>query len=650
MIHLWIQERSKESRVELGGEATDLIRRSWNIAQRFGDFEQKKSFSRRVVPHLDAVVKHFYRKPGISEAILTPPTVSETPSADISAGTNDTIYGYIQWLRSTWHSRAVADCTLPIYVRQYDYLLPWWQSMHSLGKIYTFQGLEKKAEALYRATLAEVWSMLPREHCHAIEVVEDLAWSISKQNRFDESLQWHRWALNSRAKNYGGMKQEFLMYKIGSVLESQGNHDEALIYYRTAVEKIDKEFRTSNPRKFRHISIRIFRSIANILQSRGNSESILWREREFEFLNESPYYEPFDVCQSSLGVTTSLIKFGEYEKAKEWAAKSFELYRSLEPDSMTNPLHFALKIWLHKAAGEIYLRLHEYEEALRLNNVLLSFLLSATEQHFLLSKPVKLLREHDFHTLPDLLFSSGYACFKLERYEEAFGWLSRALETHESSMESTRLLDTHEMMGESLAELKRWDEAAVVLQVSLLWREFTFGVEHEHTRTTLHRLAFAEFKSARYDESLTHWRRLLVDTIRALNDDHPDVLNTLGHLGRVHLELEQYDEAFHLLTAALEGNRRYLNHDRPIVLDAMRDISLLYWRQKNYAKAFDWIHTAVSADTDDYLKCLNLLEDFQSITIHNLGRNVEELRLLCEQNSKTKSRSALTQSALPFEP
>ena len=462
MIHLWIQERSKESRVELGEQATNLIRRSWNTVWRSSNFEQKRSFSRRVIPHLNAVVEHFNRKPVISEATSTAPEISEIASAGFSAGMIDTVCAYIQRLRSTWRLRSVANDIRPISFHRHDYPLPWWQSMHLLGDIYTSQGLYKKAEALYRATLAEVWSTLPKEHLHAIEIVEDLSWSISKQNRFDESLQWYSWALNSRAKSFGGMNAE-----------------------------------------------------------RKNQELLSWLLHVYAMMADSFYRD------------------GRANDALEWNARAYYLQDEL-------PKH---EVRAYNAARD---------------KVLVG-------------------------------------------------------------------------MGESFANLERWDEAALTWQVLLPWREFAFGIEHERTRTILHRLALARFKSARYDEALTHWRRLLVDSIRALNDDHLDVLNTLVHLGRVHLELKQYDEALHLLTAALEGKKRHLNHDRPIVLDATRDISLLYWRQKNYEKAFDWIQTAVSTDIDDHLRCLNLLKEFRSITIHNLGRNVEELRLLCERNSRPKA-------------
>lgn len=471
MIHLWIQERSKESRAELGEEATDLIRRSWNIVWRSSDFDQRESFSRRVIPHLDAVVEHFYRKPGISEASLTPPKGSKIASADFLAGTNDTVCNHIQCLGST--------CRLSL---RDDYPLPWWQSMHLLGEIYALQGLYKKAEALYRATFAEAWSTLPREYHHAIEIAQDLANSISEQNRFDESLQWYSWALNSDAKILGGMNQKNLLYRIGSVHESQGNYDEALIYYRSVVGEIDETFGQIN------LSLRSCRSIANILRSTGNSESVLWREREFLLLNESPSHEPSDVFESSIGVTTSLVAFGEYEKAKEWATKSFELYRSLKPYSMTNCLNIFLTIRLHTAAGEICLRLHEYQEALRLY----TFLLSKPNLHDLWSKPNphdllyktnsldllsefrqlhlrhKMIQQHSFEddlqwgpTFADLFFFLGFACFKLERYEEASDWLSKALlEAHRGSMEFTRLLDIYEMIAYSSSRNDRANDAS----------------------------------------------------------------------------------------------------------------------------------------------------------------------------------------------
>ena len=49
MIRFWIEERSKESRVELGEVATDLIWRSWNIVWESGDFEQIEYFLKCVI-------------------------------------------------------------------------------------------------------------------------------------------------------------------------------------------------------------------------------------------------------------------------------------------------------------------------------------------------------------------------------------------------------------------------------------------------------------------------------------------------------------------------------------------------------------------------------------------------------------------------
>ena len=650
-------------------EAIELVYQARGVAKSSGNLE---SFERRVIPHLDAVLEHFQiyhcRAPGTTKATLKPPSLSNT----WSAGVIEVIFDWYLWTRG--NIEEIWYLSLSV-IRGNDFARPLWRNMYLLRAIYQHQELAQNAEALYRSTLANAWIRLPRRHPGPLAIVGDLAWSILNQKRFEESLQWYRWALAARSKVLGKTHPATMgaVFGIGLINELQGRYDEALELYKIALAGREKRLGRSDI-----LTLNVARSIVGLLQHTMSDEALIWRERELEWKNERSDQDLSQAFAESLDISKSFLVVHEYKKAKEWATKTLAVLKLSESEGKTT--FFGLNEELFATLGDICYQSREFEEALHWHMELLGEI----RNHCDCSEdaPVSAAKySQAFYLL-------GTTSHALGRYQEALDWYLKCLKvevTHKRSMVPPKpswLIHLYTMMADSsdqvdrpndalewrarayymqselpkhliqaynpakdemlsgvaksLEKFGRWNEAAAIWENVLPWMEFTYGYHHASTNQILTSLMFARYNGARYDEALKHGRRWLIEEIHYANDDHLEIFHALGFLGRIHTRLEQYEEALHLLNTALEGKQRHLDHGHWVVVVAMYEIAQPYWLQKDYDRSFDWLRRALEVDTDDYLRCAEDVRDFEGVVDKGLNRDVEELRILCERNSLPK--------------
>lgn len=665
MIHLWIQERlPMESRTKLSKKAIELVYQARGAADLAGKL---KPFERRVVPHLDAVLKSFQiyhcRAPRTVEATMKPPNISDT----WLAGVIEVVCDWFLW------SQGIAEdiwyLTLS-FVRGNDFARPLWRNLYSLGAIYQHRGLVENAEALYRWTLADAWSRLPRRHPGPLAIVGDLALSIYNQKRLEESLQWYRWALDARSKVLGKTHPATMgaVFGIGLVHEVQGRYDEALELYEIALAGRKKRLGRNDV-----LTLNVVNSLVGLLQDTMSDEALLWREREVEWKNERSDQTPWQAYADSLEISKSFLVVHQYKKAKEWATKSLALSKLLESNGMVAR---GLNQVLFDILGDLCYQSSEYEEALQWYTKLLGEIREYCDcDEYAPDEAAKCSQA--FHDLGRTSHALGrhkdaldwwLKCMRIEKAHRRWmgptkaGWLIQLYTVMADSFDKENqpndalewraqayyLQNEHPKhsipaynpakdqllygMAKSLEKLRRWDEAATIWEEILPRMEFTFGCHDQYTKHILSNLMHARFNGARYDEALKHGRQLLIEETYHASDDRPEIYNVIGVLGLIHTHRGQYEEGLYLLTAALEGNQRHLDHDHWIVSVAMYDIALAYWLQKAYDKSFDWIRRAFEADADDHLQCAAKVRDFEGVIDKGLNRDVEELRILCERH------------------
>ena len=655
-------------RTKLARKAIELVYQARGVARSSGKLE---SFERRVIPHLDAVLEYFQvyhcRASRTTKATLKPPSLSDT----WSAGVIEAISDWYLWTRG--NVEEIWYFSLSI-IRGNDFARPLWRNMYLLGAIYQHQGLAQNAETLYRSTLDNAWSRLPRRHPGPLAIVGDLAWSIFNQKRFEESLQWYRWALDARSKVLGKTHHATMgaVFGIGLVHELQGRYDEALELYKVALAGREKTLGRSDT-----LTLNVVRSIVGLLQQIMSDEALIWKEREVEWKNERSDRDPWQAYTESLDISKSFLVVHQYKKAKGWAIKSLALSKSLESIGISAP---GVHQVLFDTLGDICYRSSEYEDALRWYTMLLG--------------EIRTYCDCD-EDAPDeaakysqVFYDLGSTSNALGRHKEALDWCFKCLKTettHRGRMSPPKaswLIHLYTVMADSfdhenrpndslewrarayymqselpedsiqaynpakdqvllgmavsLESLGRWNEAAAIWEKILSWMEFTYGYHHDFTRVVLSTLSNARFIGARYDEALKYERRLLVEEIHYANDDHLEIFHILGLLGRIHLHLRQYEEALHLLNAALEGKQRHLDLNHWVVVTAIYEIAQAYWAQEDYDRSFDWVLRSVEARADEYLQCAEDIREFEAVIDKGLTRDVEELRILCERYSRPK--------------
>lgn len=659
-------------RTKLAKEAIELVYQARDVARSSGKLE---SFERRVIPHLDAVLKSFQdyhcRVPRTLQGNLGPPILLQSRSARVF----EVIYDWYLWLRGL-----LEGIWYPIlsFIHGNDLARPLWRTLYSLGEVYQHQGLSQNAEVLYRSTLADAWSRLPRRHPGPLAIVGDLAWSIYYQERYEESLRWYRWALDFRSKVLGKTHPATMgaFLGIGLVQECRGHYDEAFDLYKVALAGREKRLGRSDV-----LTLNVVGIIISLLRDTQSNEELLWREREYEWKNERSDRDPWSAYVDSFKIARVSLAARQYKKAKEWATKSLAMLELSTVDEKSNP---GLKQELFETLGDICFRSAEKEEALQWYTQSLDEI----RKECGCSEDDPDLASSYADALSIVFQKLGQTHNALRRYKEALDWFSTCLRIEDNQRrlkvspyvpwliqlyENIAICNYHAHdfngalewyarayhlqgdlpehlkvaynaardsalsgMAKSLERLERWDEATVIWQKILSWEEFTYGYYHLSTRRSVKYLAYTLFNSARYYEALSYGRHWLVGQIHAVNDHHLEVCYAVGFLGRVHSALGQYDEALHLLNAALEGKEQKFEYNHWTVLDATWEIARVYWLLEDYNRSFDWLHRALEADSGNHLPCSEDVRDFESIIDQGLNRDVEELRVLCERNTQPK--------------
>jgi len=125
-------------------------------------------------------------------------------------------------------------------------------------------------------------------------------------------------------------------------------------------------------------------------------------------------------------------------------------------------------------------------------------------------------------------------------------------------------------------------------------------------------------KKGRYAEAEPYLRQTLANIEKALEPDHPEVLQSLNSLGSLYYAQGQYAKAEPLLRRALEIREKALGPDHPDVAQSLNSLGSLYYAQGQYAKAelllrraLEIREKALGPDHPDVARSLNSLAGLQ---------------------------------------
>ena len=131
------------------------------------------------------------------------------------------------------------------------------------------------------------------------------------------------------------------------------------------------------------------------------------------------------------------------------------------------------------------------------------------------------------------LAAAGELAVRLKRFDDADGWLAKALDRMSGSSVAERVLRGRILTGlgavrrsqSKYVEAEALDREAVGIRASAL------GSEHPDTARSLHNLGYDCYGQQRYSEAEECHRRALATREKALGLEHPETADTIHKLG-----------------------------------------------------------------------------------------------------------------------
>ncbi len=169
-------------------------------------------------------------------------------------------------------------------------------------------------------------------------------------------------------------------------------------------------------------------------------------------------------------------------------------------------------------------------------------------------------------------------------------------------------------LGSTYLQLGEYSSAELHLEKAHLLRQRELGVEHPHTLTSMHDLAYLYREQGRRDEAERLYTKTLEIRKRVLGDENRGTLDSMNNLASLYNSMGRHDEAEPLHVETLEIRSRVLGAEHRSTLASMNNLASLYTKQSRYDEAerlfvetLGIMRRVLGADAPYTLNCANNL-------------------------------------------
>ena len=314
MTHLWIQKRmSERDRIALLERAFQMFSNTrLNSPSQFND----SSLSHHLDYLLENFQNTFLKAPSNAEMVTDVPQKTFIEQNLVTAAA----IGMYLWL-----SGLVRD--LNVFVRErflhYDSQTLIWQTLYELRYIYRNQGFYDKEEILNRIALSRAWMELPKMHPLALPIVGDLAYSLLRQKRLSESMEWYQWVLWARTIVLGRRHPATTgaVNGVGLVLEAEGKFGEALSRFVDAYRGRERRL---GP--FDKMTGTVLGNVVKVVVQMKHVDLAYWREKHFEYYWQNPHTSVTRRYSASIDTLRAWTQQKDCDKIMLWTNRTLNLW------------------------------------------------------------------------------------------------------------------------------------------------------------------------------------------------------------------------------------------------------------------------------------------------------------------------------------
>jgi eukaryotic-like serine/threonine-protein kinase len=198
----------------------------------------------------------------------------------------------------------------------------------------------------------------------------------------------------------------------------------------------------------------------------------------------------------------------------------------------------------------------------------------------------------EWEVLAELALNDGIVSSQRKEHQAALKDFRNALTMQEQHLGPTHpaVAQTYNLLGATLTNLSRLDEAIEYFEKSLALHLALEGPEHSHTASAEHNLASALRRKGQYADALPHYEAALSARRKVLGAEHPDTLKSMEGLARTLQHLDRREEALALLSDLLQSRRV-----GPRTKELVQSLELL---AEFYAAGEDWREALQAADEE----------------------------------------------------
>ncbi|KAK3201035.1 hypothetical protein GRF29_213g764680 [Pseudopithomyces chartarum] len=398
-----------------------------------------------------------------------------------------------------------------------------------------------------------------------VSLTIDIGELLYNRGKYNEAVMFYRRALEGREKELGIQHPDTLtrVSDLASVLLYQGKYDEAEKLNRRALEGREKELGIQHPHTLLSVS-----NLSVVLAHQGKyDEAEKLNQRALEGLEkELGIQHPYTL--TSVGNLALVLahqgKYDEAEKLNRRALEGREKELGVQhPGTLISVGNLAL----------VLLYQGKYNETEQLNRRALE----GREKELGIQHPHTLF---SVNNLAVVLRAQG-------KYDEAEKLNRQALEGREKEL-GTQHPDTLLSVSSLAIVLEhqgKYDEAEKLNRRALEGLEKELGIQHPHTLFSVNNLAVVLRAQGKYDEAEKLNRQALEGREKELGTQHPDTLLSVSSLAIVLEHQGKYDEAEKLNRRALEGLEKELGIQHPHTLLSMNNLAVVLRDQRKYKEA-----------------------------------------------------------------
>ncbi|KAL7272586.1 hypothetical protein RUND412_004596 [Rhizina undulata] len=472
------------------------------------------------------------------------------------------------------------------------------EALSSIASAYENLGFDGLAEESCQQAITTYEMALGKDHPSSLDTLHCMGTILSKQKRYDESLEFSRRALSGKEKAFGKDHPATLriVNDIALVLGDKGELDESLKLYYRALDGRERALGNDHRE-----TLETVHNIAyNFLDQGRLDEALEWCRRALE--GEEKLLGRTDHPDALLTVEcmgSIFYNLGRYEEALEWHLRVLAgREKTLGND---HPLTLATVCKI----SDVFYSQERHNEALEWHRRLLA----GREKSFGKDHPETLTTVLD---IAQILYNQ-------KRFDEALEWLRRVLVGREKVLGKNHpeTLTIALNIAEVFYHQKRFDEALEWDQKALAGYETVLGKDHPETLTAVHNIAVIFNIYKRYDEALEWHRRELGGREKALGNDHPFTLTTVQNISEVFYNQKRFDEALEWLLRVLAGREKVLGNNHPETLTTVHGIATVFYHQKRYDEALEWYRRALAgrenAHGNDHPETLTVVHNIAEV-------------------------------------